>query len=328
MIEFLSNSDWISPQIDFLLILQNIRVSHFNMFDNLFLSITAIGEFWLPTLICALVYWCVDFKSGIYLFSLSAYNVFFAQLFKMIACVYRPWVLSDKIQPVKKALALAIGYSFPSGHSAQASALLGGIALLVRKKIFISILLVILVLIVGFSRLWLGVHTPQDVVIGLLIGFSLVFILNSMINWAEKNTNRYLYIFGVTNILILIALIYICYFNSYPIDYVNGKLLVNPYGSIHTTVWCYGYIAGILDGIFICRRFFPFNPHEYSLKTKITKAIIGSIVAFTLVKFASQFLTSGDYNFKITFMVPFICGIFITAVFPYIFYRIKIIKNV
>lgn len=324
MIECLSNNNWLMPQIDCLLYLQNLRVCHFSMFDNLFLSITIIGEFWLPTLICAIVYWCVDLKSGIYLFSLSAYNVFFAQLFKMMACVYRPWVLSDKMHPVSKAVTFAKGYSFPSGHSAQASALLGGIAWLLRKKFLVAILLILLVLTVGFSRMWLGVHTPQDVVIGLLIGFSLIFILNAIINWAERNTNRYLYLSGITNFFIIVALVYICYINSYPLDYINGELLVNPHNSILTTIWCYGYVAGILNGAFLCRRFFPFNPNSNSIITRLIVAVIGSILVIFLLKFAAIFLIC-DHGFKLAFIVSFACGLIITAIYPYIF--LKILKK-
>ncbi len=324
MIECLSDSSWIDPQIDFLLTLQNLRINHFSMLDDLFLSVTIIGEFWLPTLICALVYWCIDVKAGLYLTALSGYNVLFTQLFKMCACVYRPWILSDKIQPVKKALALAIGYSFPSGHSAQASSLLGGIAFLARKKIILSILLLVLaVFLVGFSRLWLGVHTPQDVIVGLITGFTLVFILNFVINWVENNKNRYLYLIAITNIVIIAILIYLCYFNSYPLDYVNGELLVNPHSSIKSTIWCYGYIGGILNGAFLCRRFFPFDLSSESIKARLIKAIIGGTGLILLLRYSMVFLTGAGYRFKTAFIVPFLCGLIITAIYPYIFSKIN-----
>lgn len=323
MIEFLSDKSWLAPQIDFLLFLQNIRTTNFPMFDNLFLSITKIGEFWVPALVSAIVYWVIDMKAGIYLFSLSSYNVFVAQIFKMVACVYRPWVLSDKIQPVKKALALAFGYSFPSGHSAQAASLLGGLAFLIREKLLASILLVALVFAVGFSRMWLGVHTPQDVIVGLLIGFSLVFILNYVINWAEENKNRYLYLIGITNFMVLLILLYICYFNSYPVDYINGEILVNPYSSIKATVWCYGYVCGILNGAFLCRRYFPFDTKLLNLKTKFLKAALGSLFLIVLMKFSMIFLTGEGYNFKVAFIIPFLCGLFVTAIYPYVFDKFK-----
>ena len=78
MIDFLSNPEWIRPQMDFLVFLQNIRINSSILFDKLFLVITIFGEIWLPTLVCAIVYWCIDFKKGIYLLSLESLNRFFA----------------------------------------------------------------------------------------------------------------------------------------------------------------------------------------------------------------------------------------------------------
>ena len=77
MIEILSNSEWIRPQIDFLVYLQNIKINCPDILDKFFLSVTIFGEFWLPTLICAIVYWCIDFKAGLYLFSLAGYSKIF-----------------------------------------------------------------------------------------------------------------------------------------------------------------------------------------------------------------------------------------------------------
>ena len=212
----------------FLLFLQNIRIAHFEAYNKLFLSITVLGEIWLPTLICAIVYWCIDFRAGLYLFSLDSFSGIITHFAKMAACVYRPWVLSDKICPVSEAVEFAKGYSFPSGHSAKASSVLGGVAYLQRHNLIRCILLILLILLVGFSRLWLGVHTPQDVVFGFLTGFALVFVMNFVINWAEKNQNRYLYLLGIINIFSVFALVYFCYFASFRMDYVNGELLVNP----------------------------------------------------------------------------------------------------
>ena len=187
MIDFLSGPDWLKPQLDLLLFLQNIRTSHSEIIDKFFLSITVLGEYWLPTVICAIAYWCIDFRAGIYLFSLQGTNILISHFFKMIACVYRPWILDDKIHPSALAVPYAKGYSFPSGHSAMSSSVLGGVAYLMRRNKFVCIFLVSLVLLVMFSRLWLGVHTLQDVFGGLLIGLVLIFAVNKTVDWAEKD---------------------------------------------------------------------------------------------------------------------------------------------
>lgn len=324
MIECLSNADWLAPQIDFLLHLQNIRIAHFEMFNKLFLSITILGEHWLPTLVCAIIYWCFDSKIGMYLFSLNSLNTIFVQVFKMAACVYRPWVLSDKIHPVPDAVTYAKGYSFPSGHSAMSSSVLGGLAFSFRNRKMLAIGLVLLVLLVGFSRMWLGVHTPQDVVVGLAIGFSLVFVMHFLLNWAEKNKNRYLYILFIMNLIIIGFLAYICYFVKYPVDYLDGKLLVNPERSIAAAVLCYGYAAGIFNGCLLCRRFFPFDAKEGGIKSRVIRGIIGSLFIVILLKTVVLYLFVHTCDYKIAFSLVFIIGFFITGIYPYIFSHIKL----
>ena len=323
MIDCLSNPNWINPQIDFLLFLQNIRIAHFEAYNKLFLSITILGELWFPTLICAITYWCIDFRAGLYLFSLAGCNVIITHFAKMLACVYRPWVLSDKMCPVKEAVAFAKGYSFPSGHTATASSTLGGVAFLQRHNIMKCLLLVILVLLVGFSRLWLGVHTPQDVVFGFLTGLTLIFIMHFVINWAEKDKNRYLYLLAIINIFALFALIYVCYFNTYRMDYINGELLVNPTKQIYAMVVCVGYALGLVNGAMLCRRFFPFNPQTSSKRARITRGIIGGILVILLLRKILQPIFFSIMDFKIAFAVSIIIGLFLTLIYPIIFTKLE-----
>lgn len=319
MIDCLSNPSWLNPQIDFLLFLQNIRIAQPEFIDKLFLSITIFGEFWLPTLICAIVYWCIDFKAGLYLFTLEGFNSVITHFLKMIACVYRPWVLSDKIHPSKLAVPFAKGYSFPSGHSAMSSSVLGGTAFILRRKPIICILLICLILLIGFSRLWLGVHTPQDVVCGLLIGLASIFIVDRIINYAEKRQNRYLILAFILNITVALILLYICRFNTYRTDYVSGELLVNPAKSIYSTVVIYGYLLGLLNGAFLCRRFFPFDPHKTTIKNRITIGIIGSIFIVVGLKNIVGYIIMNELPTKIVFLAMFITGLFITLLYPIIF---------
>lgn len=328
MIDCLSSPNWINPQIDFLLFLQNLRVGHFEMFDKLFLSITIFGEFWLPTLICAVVYWCIDFRAGVYLFGLEGFNIFLAHFFKMIACVYRPWVLSSNIHPCELAVPFAKGYSFPSGHSAMSSSVLGGVAYLLRKNKALCISLIGLILLVGFSRLWLGVHTPQDVVCGLSIGLVLVFVVNSLIDWAEKDKNRYLYITAAVDILVILALVYVKFFNTYRIDYADGELLVNPQKLFYVTSVAYGYALGLVNGCFLCRRYFPFNPKDESVKTRVIKGIAGCIMLILLLKYVLEYIIMNTFALKFAMSGMFLLGIFVTLIYPVIFEKINYVLRI
>lgn len=328
MIDCLSNPAWINPQTDFLVFLQNYRIGHLECLDKFFLSITIFGEFWLPILICAVTYWCIDFKAGIYLFTLAGFNSLIAHFFKMIACVYRPWVLNNNIHPSELAVPFAKGYSFPSGHSAMSSSVLGGVAFLIRKHKVICTLIIGLILMIGFSRLWLGVHTPQDVVVGLSIGLILVFALNKLINWVENDKNRYLYLALTVNILAISALIYVDYFNTYRLDYVCGKLLVDPYKSIYVTIVIYGFILGILNGLFLCRRFCPFDPKSVSIKQRVIRGVVGSIGTLLLLKLVLEHLIMNVVQLRFAIPPMFLSGMTITLFYPLIFtYLEKLTKK-
>lgn len=319
MIDCLSNGCWINPQTDFLLLLQNYRIGHLAAFDKFFLSITIFGEFWLPTIICAVVYWCVDFKAGIYLFSLEGFNVLITHLLKMAACVYRPWILDNRIHPSELAIPYAKGYSFPSGHTAMSSSVIGGIIYLIRQHKLLSVLLSGLILLIGFSRLWLGVHTPQDVIGGLIVGISLIFGIKSIINWAEKSRNRYLYLLSIINISAFLALIYVCFFNTCRIDYIDGEILVNPQKSIYVTFVVYGFALGLLNGCFLCRRFLPFDPSSVSVKRRILRGIIGILFVIILLKFILENIIMNTFDMKIAALLMFVTGLQITLVYPLIF---------
>lgn len=67
-------------------------------------------------------------------------------------------------------------YSFPSGHAFGAAAFYGLLAYLAYQhipspwNIVVSTILVLLILIIGISRVYLGAHFPSDVAIGWLLG--------------------------------------------------------------------------------------------------------------------------------------------------------------
>ena len=328
MIDCLSNPEWINPQIDFLLFLQNLRIGHLEVFDNFFLSVTIFGEFWLPTLICAIIYWCIDFKAGFYMFTLQSINIFITHLFKMLACVYRPWVLSENIHPSELAVPYAKGYSFPSGHSAMSSSILGGTAYIFRHKLFICLLCIGLILLVGFSRLWLGVHTPQDVICGLLIGITVVFGSNYILKLAEKNKNGDMILMGIINLTAIIVLIYLCCFNQYPADYVSGELLVDPAKSIYLTCIVYSYALGLIDGCFICKRFYPFNPQDVSAKCRIIRGLIGTALVIILAKFLLKYLIMNTFSLYAVVPVIFLSGLSLTLIYPIIFIKYEKSLNI
>ena len=171
--------------------------------------------------------------------------------------------------------------------------------------------------------MWLGVHTPQDVLFGLTIGLILIFAVNKIIDWTENNTNRYLYLAGIINIFAILALIYIKYFNTYRIDYVDGELLVNPQKSIYVTFAVYAFVLGLLNGCFICRKYFPFNPKEAPVKNRVIRGLIGGVGIIAILKFIVEYIIMNGLSLTTACPAMFVTGIFITLIYPIIFTKIE-----
>jgi membrane-associated phospholipid phosphatase len=128
-----------------------------------YLSLTGSEQFYL--LIAPAIYWCWDtvlgLQTGLFLMLNANLNAYL----KILFCTARPFWVSTSI----KHLAFESSFGLPSGHSQNAAVFWGTIGAFFRKT-WLWILLIILVFLVGISRLYLAVHFPHDVLIGWLVG--------------------------------------------------------------------------------------------------------------------------------------------------------------
>ena len=100
-------------------------------------------------------------------------------------------------RPVGLKLIKQGGYSFPSGHSMMAVAFFGILIYLVCKskwkkwiKILLSSLLTVLILLIGISRIYLGVHFASDVLAGFAIALSYLIIFTSVVFKNKKKKSQ------------------------------------------------------------------------------------------------------------------------------------------
>ena len=149
--------------ISILLALQTFRNATGDVFTPFFTKMSYIGEMEVVLSIMAVIYWCVSKKYGNYLLMGWSANRILNGFLKVTACAYRPWIRDARIVPEADALKAATGYSFPSGHSVNAASLYGGG--MIRKEFpkILRIFFGLIVVLIAFSRIYLGVHTPQDI---------------------------------------------------------------------------------------------------------------------------------------------------------------------
>ena len=215
--------------LDFLLLLQDFRESA-GMWLAPFMSwITEFSaSFWPVAAIC-LIYWAFDRRGGRRILAGYAGGLFINGFLKLTFCVYRPWIRDARIQPYGDSKTAATGYSFPSGHSTRAAATMGGMGWQQRKRrAWVTALAAIYVLLVMFSRNFLGVHTPEDVIVGCVSTVGMMALTGLIENWSDKKPSRDWLILAATAAVCVAAALYYVK-KPYPMDYNEaGKLLVNP----------------------------------------------------------------------------------------------------
>lgn len=143
--------------------------------DIFFQCVTYLAqEVFVIAVICWL-YWCSNKKLA-YTLGFSYFTSgLLVQGLKITFRIPRPWVLNPQFQAVGSAVPGATGYSFPSGHTQSSTALFGTIGFHV-KKTAAKILCGVMIFLIGFSRMYLGCHTPKDV----LTSFGISIVLSAL----------------------------------------------------------------------------------------------------------------------------------------------------
>ncbi|MBI4654898.1 MAG: glycosyltransferase family 39 protein [Nitrospirae bacterium] len=92
-------------------------------------------------------------------------------------------------------------FSFPSNHAANAFSFSAGLAYFFRGA---GIPLYLLAVIIAFSRIYVGVHYPSDVVFGALLGTLIFFFVLAVYKWSKTNIekDKYKTIFILTTLLL------------------------------------------------------------------------------------------------------------------------------
>lgn len=308
-------NSFLQPQIEYLLLLQNFRDYSGHIFDSFFSHITMFGEYAVTILFTAFVYWILNKKDGIFISMNICFSMLVNTFLKITACIYRPWILDSRIHPVDSAIKLATGYSFPSGHTALATATWGSVAAKywANKKLRYS--MIILILLVGFSRNYLGVHTPQDVIVSLVLGIGIIFGTKKLTNRIENGKNNDLIIFGIIIIINTLLLLY-AEFKTYPIDIVNGSILVDPDKMKLGVYPKVGFITGIFAGWLADRRYIKFENPSGSILSKIIIYGIGALILALIFTTTKEFFVN-MLNLQYGLLLQsLIIGFFISGIYP------------
>ena len=206
--------------MQFLYLLEDIRVP---FLDAIMLAITSLGEETVFLVIALVLFWCVDKKIGYYTLSVGFVGTIVNQFLKLWVRIPRPWVIDPNFSILEQAREAAAGYSFPSGHTQSAAGTFGSIAYAFKNKI-IRLSAVILVILVAFSRMYIGVHTPQDVLASVGIAIVLIVAFKPVV--LSEHYNRFRMLLAGMAVL---AVAFLCFIKFYdfptdldPHNYASG----------------------------------------------------------------------------------------------------------
>ena len=220
------------------------------LLDEIMLLLTRFGEETAFLVAALIVFWCVDKKKGYYLMSVGFIGTMLNQFFKLLFAVPRPWVLDPEFTIVEKAREAATGYSFPSGHSTSAVGTFGALAVITEKK-WLRRLWIAIAVLVPVSRMYLGVHTPSDVLVGSGMALVLVGMLKPMTTLTKDRGMR-----DIIGLMLILAVGLTLFVELYPFPAdMDQHNLQSGLKNAYTMLGCLAGVALVYPAEKHCIRF-------------------------------------------------------------------------
>ena len=197
-------------------------------------GLSAIGEQLVLVLIMGFLYWGLNKEFGKYVglnvLMVNVWNPLIKNVFLRMRPYFVPGYDVDLLRLVDESAdamdVAAQGYSFPSGHASGAVAAYGSLAVYEKNRKLLWVLALVLPLLVGFSRVYVGAHYPTDVLCGWLLGLLVV----ALVPWLRRKIRSRWLFYGVLLITSLPGFFYCTsndYFSSFGM--LIGFMLAEPF---------------------------------------------------------------------------------------------------
>ncbi len=295
----------------FLHLLEQIRTPVLN---NIMLFLTRGGEEIVFIVTAMIFLWCINKNSAymLLLVGLTGNNI--NQVLKVSFRVLRPWVLDPTLNPVQSAIPAATGYSFPSGHTQSAVGTFGTVALTLKNRFF-KVAAISLAVLVAFSRMYLGVHTPKDVIVSVLVATALITVYYFIFKLINQNQKGMCILFLAVIALFIAQIIFLSvYLKGSNDELISG--LKNAYKML-------GAVCGLLLSYLLDKKYINFET-KAPLLVQIIKVLLGlcaTLAVKEICYFVFSFIKFAPLSRGISY---FIMVVFAGAVWPLTF---PIIKN-
>jgi len=288
--------------------------------------ITFMGDEEFFLLITPILFWCVDTTVGIRTAVMLMLSTGIYNYGKWILRGPRPFWVSTDVRPY----IFESSFGVPSGHSQNAVTVWGTIAMSFREK-WLWIVSVILMFLIGMSRIVLSAHFPHDVLIGWLSGVILLFIFFKLeprfLTWLKKKpTQNKIGVFFIISIsMIFIGQFILWSLQSWniPETWVNNAAAafptednINPL-ALSSEITVAAAFFGLSSGyvLLFAKEGFETRGTWWQLVTRYIIGVIGIIILWagldavfpegeTAVAYLFRYLRYGIVDFWVTYLGP------------------------
>jgi membrane-associated phospholipid phosphatase len=257
--------------------------------DAFFIAVTNLGSSVFYYLMIPVFYWSVNKKAGITLTASLLCSMYINVVIKEIVALARP-IGSPGIRSL--FVASAGGFSFPSGHAQGASTFWGVVMNWYRSRRVYRLGATVIIL-VGLSRLYLGVHWPLDVLTGMILGLTISMVFM----WGSKSASS-IPLIPNAFLSIIIPIILVC-------------LLPHRDNFVYM-----GMLSGSWLGYIFEEHFIGFEPENKGRLKAVIKYLIGFIGFFLMYVGLKSILPPYNAYHMLRY---FIIGLWLTFGAPILF---------
>jgi len=299
--------------------------------DGLMKAATFLGTVEFYILFIPLLYWCVDQALGLRVLFILLLTDVPASYLKQLFHQPRPYWIGGV-----RTLSEETSYGIPSSHASNTLAVWGLIASRV-KKAWLWIFAILLLLLIGISRLYLGVHFPQDVLGGWLLGLVVLFLFikyeSRFLAWWEQKSLETRILLGLvfSVVLILVGLLVVWAISVTPDPPAWASFATEGRDLSHYFTLG-GFLFGAVAGVSWMQKYARFQMAG-SLWQRIGRYAMGMVVLFAIylgldILFALFAADASPLGYLLRYIRYACVALWASFGAPWVFLKVRLAKKV